>query len=415
MKPVFKRLGLAFLLLVLVGAIFGGGYLLGLQQAPPAPAEDQIVLSTISDERLVQFTPLIQMFEIIKDRFYFELPSDAKLIEGAIEGMIDALPGEGAEYTYYWNPLMAKINRSMMAGGFAGIGVRITLENGQTVVVSTMPDGPAEKAGIKPGDILLAVDGENIEGVPWEIRSALLRGEAGSTSTITVYRIGEGHLDIEVTRGVIATPSVQTRLLADGQIGYISLEIFGDTATDEVRVALSQFLKEDKVKALILDLRGNPGGHQHTGVQILSQFVPGGKPAAQVYDSSGQYYTMATYPGGLALEIPLVVLIDQGAASSSEMVAAALKDYGRAILIGDTTLGKGVGQTPISLPDGSTSMVVDHEFRSPRGIIIHGVGVQPDIRVPTSPAERQRGSDRALAKAIEVLLEQLNPEGSPNP
>ena len=410
MRRIVKRLSLILFVLFVVVGIFGGGYFLGTRQTEPA--EGQIVLSTIPDERLQKFAPLIQMFEVIKDRFYFDLPTDEEMIEGAIQGIIDTLPGEGAEYTYYFNPLRARINRSMMAGGFAGIGVRITIENGQTIIVSTMPDGPAKRAGLKAGDVLIAVDGESIEGVPWEIRSGLLRGETGSTTTLTIFRLGEGRLDIDVTRDFVPTPSVLTRILGDGQVGYISLEVFGDTATDEVREALRQLLNEDGVGAIILDLRGNPGGHQQAGLQILSQFVPGGKPAAQIYSSDGAYYTLATYPGGIAQDVPLVVLIDQGSASSSELVVAALKDYGRGILIGDTTLGKGVGQTPIPLPDSSLTMVVDHEFRSPKGIIVHGVGVQPDIRVPTSPAERQRGTDRALTRAVEVLLEQI---GSPAP
>lgn len=405
MKRIVKRLGLVLLVLVVLGSTSLAGYLLGTTQAKPV--EGQIVLSTISDEEWEKFVPLIQTFELIRDRFYFELPTDEELIEGAIQGMIDTLPGEGAQYTYYYNPLVAKINRSMMSGGFAGIGVRITSENGQAVISSTEPGGPAERAGIRAGDVIIAVDGESIEGLPWEIRSGLLRGEVGSTSTLTIFRIGAGRIDVEVTRDFVVTPSVRTRVLGDGHIGYISLEIFGDTAVEEVREALRQLLDEEGVEAIILDLRGNPGGNQQAGLQILSQFLPGGKPAAQIYSSDGAYYTLATFPGGIALDVPLVLLIDQGSASASEMVAAAFKDYERAIIIGDTSHGKGVGQTPISLPDGSLTMVVDHEFRSPMGTVIHEVGVQPDIRVPTSPAERQRGTDRALDRAIEVLLERL--------
>ncbi|OGC60080.1 hypothetical protein A2890_01195 [candidate division WWE3 bacterium RIFCSPLOWO2_01_FULL_53_14] len=405
MKRIVRRLGLVLFVLVVLGATSLAGYLLGTTQAKPV--EGQIVLSTISDEEWEKFVPLIQTFELIRDRFYFELPTDEELIEGAIQGMIDTLPGEGAQYTYYYNPLMAKINRSMMSGGFAGIGVRITSENGQAVISSIEPGGPAERAGIKAGDVIIAVDGESIEGLPWEIRSGLLRGEVGSTSTLTIFRIGAGRIDVEVTRDFVVTPSVRTRVLGDGHIGYISLEIFGDTATEEVREALRQLLDEEGVEAIILDLRGNPGGNQQAGLQILSQFLPGGKPAAQIYSSDGAYYTLATFPGGIALDVPLVLLIDQGSASASEMVAAAFKDYERATIIGDTSHGKGVGQTPISLPDGSLTMVVDHEFRSPMGTVIHEVGVQPDIRVPTSPAERQRGTDRALDRAIEVLLERL--------
>ncbi|OGC38595.1 hypothetical protein A2155_01055 [candidate division WWE3 bacterium RBG_16_52_45] len=413
MRRIFKHLGLFLLVLVVVSGVGGAGFFLGIRQVKPA--EGQYVLSNITNERLGEFAPLIQTFELIKSSFYFELPPDEKLIEGAIQGMIDALPGEGAKYTYYFNPQEAESSKSMMAGGFAGIGVQITFENGQTVVSATEKGGPAETAGIKAGDVLIAVDGQSIEGVPWEIQKGLLHGPAGSASTITVYRLGEGKLDIEVTRGYIATPEVQTRILGDGRIGYISLEVFGDTATDEVRAALNQFLNEDKVGAIILDLRGNPGGHMIAGQELLSQFIPGGMAAAQIYSSDGSYYTMATSPGGLALDVPLVVLVDQGSASASEFVAAALKDYGRAIIIGETTHGKGVGQTPVDLPDGSMTMVVGFEFRSPKGNVIHEIGVQPDIRVPTSPAERQRGTDRALDKAIEVLLEQLDSADSTAP
>lgn len=406
MRKRLRFLGLALLGLVIAGVSFGGGYSIGLRRVPQVK-EGQIVLSYIPDERLRMFAPVINAYEVIKQTFYFEVPPDETLSEGMIEGMIEKLPGTGAEFTYYYNPIAARIERAMMEGKFAGIGVRVTTENGQTIVAMVNPGGPAEKAGIKPGDIIVAVDGQNIEGIPMEIRSSLLRGEPGSKVLVTVFRIGTGQLDLEVTRENIATPAVYTRLLGDGRIGYIILEIFSQNAPNEMREALRKLLESDKVEALILDLRSNPGGDRNVAITITSQFLPGGKPATQIYGYDGSHTTYATEPGGLALNIPLVVLIDQGSASASEMLAAALKDYGRAVLIGDTTRGKGVGQSFTFLPDGSLIMVVNHEFRSPKGIVIHGVGVQPDIRIPTSPAERQRGVDRALDKAIEVLLEQI--------
>lgn len=385
---------------VILAAVFGGGYRIGQQSV--VPPEPETIIITPEDVGL--FAPLIESWKVIKETFYFELPSDQKLLEGAIEGMIKKLP---SEFTYYMNPIRAKVNRAEMAGEFAGIGVRLTSENGQTVVVSVEPNGPADKAGIKAGDVITAIDGENITGVSWDIRHSLFRGEPGTQVEITVYRIGEGDLTFTVTREIISTPTVRTRLLADGKIGYLSLEIFDNKSPGEVRDALRQLLEVNKVQGLIFDLRGNPGGGRSQAVSILSQFLPGGKAATQIIDQTGTYI-LATHPGGLATEIPLVVLIDEGSASASELVAAALKDHQRGTLIGTTTHGKGVGQTPQMLSDGSMIMVIDHEFRSPLGRTIHEVGVQPDIYVPTSPAQRARGQDAALEKGIEVLLDEIS-------
>lgn len=398
-RKIAKFLVIGLIVIVSATALFGGGYFTGQHSVVPVTPKTII----ITPEEVGFFTPLIESWKLIKETFYFDLPSDQKLLEGAIEGMIKKLP---SEFTYYFNPVRAKVNRAEMAGGFGGIGVRLTSENGQIVVISVEPGKPADKAGIKPGDVITAIDGENMVGVPWDVRHSLFRGEPGSKMVITVYRIGEGNLEFAVTRELIDTPSVQTRLLADGKIGYLSLEIFDNKSASEVRDALRQLLEVDKVEGIIFDLRGNPGGGRLQSISILSQFLPGGKAASQVIDQTGTY-TIATSPGGLATEIPLVVLIDEGSASASEMVAAALKDHQRGTLIGTTTHGKGVGQSPRTLSDGSMIMVVDHEFRSPLGKIVHEVGVQPDLYVPTSPFQRMRGQDAALEKGIEVLLEEI--------
>jgi carboxyl-terminal processing protease len=401
MKPrKWLRLVLFSLLsLGVVGGVFAGGFSAG-RSSVPQPVVD---VTAVSVEDLSIFAPFVQTWATVQSTYYFDLPTNEKLMEGAIKGMLKMLP---SDYDYYFPPRRAKIQAAMMSGQVSGIGVKITTENGQLVIISTEPGGPAEKAGIKAGDQIIAVDGEDISGLGWDEQAAAIRGEPGSKIIVSVYRLGEGNLEFEVTRETIVTPTVMTRILADGRVGYINLDLFANTSAGEVREAIKK-LRGAGVEALVFDLRGNPGGNLGSAVTILSQFLPGDTVVCRTYGSDGSVTALTTQPGGLATDLPLIVLIDSGSASASELSSAALKDYKRAVLIGVTTHGKGVGQMPQTLSDGSLLMIVSFEFRSPLGHVVQGVGVDPDIPIPTSPFDRQRGKDPALDKAIEVLLGKL--------
>jgi len=410
MKRIFRmvsrsRIVRSVLALVVLVSVFAAGVRTGQAYTPPIVTEQMV----IPPAKVELFNPLIEGYILLK-RFYYgsEFPSDAEILEAAFKGMVKAFPPELAEYIYYHNPTRAKVVNAEMSGEYAGIGVYLTTENANLVISALHPGGPAEKAGLKPGDIITAVDGVNVVGVSWDVRHSLFRGKPGSEVTISVFRTGEGNLEFKVKREIIETSAIRaTKTLANGRIGYIHLTIFSESAADELRKALEQLIEGDKVKGLILDLRGNPGGYQHIGVRVVSQFLDGGKVVTVIYSADGEQKLYSHY-GGIATKIPLVVLIDEGSASASELLAGALQDHGRAVLIGTTTHGKGVGQITKTLSDGSALAVVNHEFRTPLGRKVHGIGIQPDIFVPTNPAQRMRGQDLALDRAVEELLKKID-------
>lgn len=398
---------------VLVGSFFGV-YSFGRDSVViPEPPEPETIIVTPED--VGKFAALTEVYKLVKERFFFSLPPDEEMVGGAIKGMLETLDEEN---THYFDPKLAKFYQSESEGSFAGIGVNTTIANDQHVITFVMPNTPAEEAGVQAGDIVTHVDGKSVKGILSIEFISLVRGEEGTKVTLTVYRPGVGDLDIEITRGIIETKELYTQLLGEGRIGYMWLTGFSRDASDQVREALQQFIEKDKVGALILDLRGNPGGNLWTAITILSHFLPGQKIAVYYLSkdpTTGEVIEVpyATAPGGLATEIPLVVLIDHGSASASDLVVAALKDH-RDIrpvtLIGVTTLGKGVGQNSYPLSDGGRVSITSFEFLSPKKHKIHGVGVQPDegFFEPTTPYQRRRGQDPALDRAVEELLEQLD-------
>jgi carboxyl-terminal processing protease len=267
-----------------------------------------------------------------------------------------------------------------------------------------MPGSPAEQAGLQPGDKVIAIDGEDMTGIPGDLVIRRVLGPAGSTVQLTIAREGESKpLDFEIIRAHIVVPSVESKMLDNG-IGYIKLNTFGDNSTSELRAALKEILAQ-KPRGLVLDLRNNGGGYLTTAIEVVSEFIGEGVVMVEKF-GDGESKTYNAQRGGMATEIPLVVLVNKGTASASEIVAGAVQDYARGKLVGETTFGKGSVQiwTPLSNDQGAVRVTVAKWF-TPKERTIHEVGLTPDVVVELTEEDAKADRDPQLEKALEVLEE----------
>jgi carboxyl-terminal processing protease len=305
------------------------------------------------------------------------------------------------DYTAFIEPEVAAVSRSNMNGSFEGIGAVVRLNDAdQLEIVRPLEGQPAELAGLREGDVVLAVDGESIEGIGLYEAIALIRGPRGSAVVLTIWRPGGGDpFDVEIIRERIPLPTIESEML-EGDIGYIWLYEFNAQATTLLREAI-EGLQSEGAAGLILDLRDNPGGFLSQAVSVADEFLPDGvilyergRDLEEVFESTDE---------GLGEEIPLVVLINGGSASASEIVAGAIQDRGRAPLIGETSLGKGSVQQPRTLSDGSELRITIARWFTPDGRAIHGNGLEPDIVVPLTEEDYENDRDPQLERAIDYL------------
>lgn len=344
-----------------------------------------------------------EAWALVEANFLGELPTSRQLTYGAIRGALGLL---GDPYTIFIEPVVREAERERLAGRFGGIGANISRpEDGGEVILDPIPGYPAEQAGILPGDVLIAVDGVAVvvEMTVAEI-AELIKGETGATVVLTVIHEGTTDpVDVPIVRGDILLPSVSYRLLdQDPSIGYIQLSRFSGESENEVAEALEALLAEGAT-SLILDLRQNGGGLRDAAVDVADHFLDEGPVLFMESQNEGERVFNAT-DDTLAAEQPLVVLIDGGTASASEIVAGALRDRERAILIGNSkTFGKGSVQLVFDLSDGSSVHVTSARWYTPDHHLIDQQGLEPDLLVEVTQADIDNGRDTVLEQAIAYL------------
>ncbi|MCL5961360.1 MAG: S41 family peptidase [Chloroflexi bacterium] len=321
-----------------------------------------------------------------------------KMTYGAVKGMIEALDDP---YTSFATPQHAAINEADMKGSFDGIGVEVELRDNKLTVVSPLDESPGAKAGIKPGDVIAKVDDKKTADLSLLEAVSLIRGPRGSTVTLTIIREGESDpLIIQVVRAEIKSVRVRSRML-DGGIAYVKLNGFATPSAGDLSQAVKTLMQQ-KPKGLILDLRNNPGGLLYSAVDVASIFL---REGVVLHEESrdGSSTPFKVKKGAIAADVPMAVLINKGSASASEIVAGALQDSGRAVLIGENSFGKDTVQNVHELSDKSSLRITIARWRTPNKQEIHEVGLRPDIEVKYTVEDMQAGLDTQLDKAEEYL------------
>ncbi len=322
------------------------------------------------------------------------------LMEGALAGMVSAV---GDDYTSYLDPDELQQLNISLEGDYEGIGAFVDPTGEYLAIIAPIQGSPAEAAGLLPGDLVIAVDGEDMTGIDGNLVIRRVLGPAGSTVILTIQREGvEEPFDVEIVRAHIIIPSVEGRML-EGDIAYVQLFNFGDSTAADLRVILEDLLSQNP-RGLILDLRNNGGGFLHSAVDITSEFVPEGVALYEVYgDGTRDEYEVNGE--GIATDIPMVVLVNEGTASASEILAGAIQDYERGTLVGTVTFGKGSVQQVFDLGNGRGSVrITVARWLTPDERQIHGVGLTPDFEVVLTPEDFAAGLDPQLDMAIEILV-----------
>jgi carboxyl-terminal processing protease len=366
-----------------------------------APTPTPTARPTPADADEETFQLFWEVWDLVQRNFYGVLPDMQQVTYAAIRGMLGTL---GDDYTAFIEPQVAAIIAEDATGEFEGIGAFVGMdEEGKLELVGIFEGGPAEEAGLLEGDRVLEVDGISIVGAALYEAIGLIRGPADSEVTLLIEREEAGEpFEVTVTRARLEIAVIELEMRDDG-IGYVRLYDFSATASEKLEEALEELLVQEP-RGIVLDLRGNPGGFLDQAVEVSDLFLDDG---AILYErwSNGRERAFEADDGDVGEEIPLVVLVNGGSASASEIVAGALQDRERATLIGTPTFGKGSVQQPFTLSDGSELRVTIALWFTPDDQAIHGDGLVPDIEVEWPDEEDlEPGADPQLERAVEYLL-----------
>ncbi|MGC8874631.1 MAG: S41 family peptidase [Chloroflexia bacterium] len=378
----------------------------------PQPSVTQLAQGDVPEALREKFALFWQVWDLVEQHFYDPKAIDyQKMVYGAIQGMVGSL---GDPYTFFSTPQQTEIVRTQLQGEYEGIGAYIDQEEGWPVIQGPVSDDvPAARAGLRQGDIILEVDHVSTQGMPLEQVIARIKGPAGSRVTLTILRGDQPPFEVTLVRARIEVASVTWRMRPDG-LAYVRLSIFGGATAEELDNALETLLAAHP-KGLILDLRGNGGGYLTAAQEVLGRFLDRGTAAYQA-NRDGSLTPHPILRGRIrVLDLPMVVLVNGGSASASEIVAGALQDNGRAVLIGEQTFGKGLIQSNFDLPDGSSVRVTVARWLTPNGRQIQGQGLTPDLIVPLPPEDYEAGRDPQLDAAAAYLLQKPLPPSAATP
>lgn len=394
-----KRPLLITLFLIYSVILFAASYMMGASNWPLSQLG--LASSRVPPEAEEVFDPFWEVWNLVNSQ-YFDQPLEAEnLMEGAIEGMLARLDDPN---TRYLEPAVEESARDSMEGEIQGIGVLVEMVDEQITVVSPFEGSPAERAGIRPGDVLLEADGVDLVGMDLSEAASLIRGPAGTEVQLVILR-GEETIDFSVTRDVVEIPSVRGEMLEES-LAYVRLSRFGNRTPEELSDVLEDLLSQNP-RGMILDLRNNPGGGLDSSVEIADAFLEEGVVLIEEF-GTGRERVFRSSDSGMAEDIPLVVLINEGSASASEVLAGAIRDQERGVLVGSTTFGKGTVQTWHALSNGGGVRITTARWITPDGVWVNETGIMPDVVVPSPESPPADLSDDAqLQAAIEQLQEMI--------
>ena len=346
-----------------------------------------------------EFDRVAEVWEVLGSEHIDRQRFDAdQLSEGAIRGMLQSLDDP---YASFLNADQFGVESQDFKGFFEGIGAQVGMRDGRLTIIAPMPDSPAQQAGIRPGDVILSIDGETTLNVTLFEAVSKIRGEKGTTVELLVLHLNDADaVIILVKRGVIPLTSVSFTML-EGGVGHLRIFTFSNNTNDEVEAALKEF-GDSRGTALVIDLRNNPGGLLRSVVEVASQFLDDGLVLYEV-DAKGDRKDWKVKSGGKAREVPMAVLMNQFSASASEVLSGALIDHQRATVIGTTSFGKGSVNTLRPLSDGSGIYFTIARWYTPEGTLIEGDGITPDIVVQLPPDATE---DLQLKRALEILQQE---------
>ncbi len=421
-RPFSRALALAimvFLVVLLVAGAFTGGVAAeraGLFRSPEAVA---------SAPEVPAFKVFWEAWDLVKRHYVNQdAVDDTGLTYGAIRGMLDSLGDEG--HTRFLSPAELRAEEEALAGRFEGIGAHLTLRDGRPTILAPIPGSPAQQAGLRAGDVIVAVDGKEVADLRVDEIARLVRGPAGTQVTVSIIHPGDTAItNITVVRAKIDVPNVSWTMVPGTTVAHVLLSQFAERATQDLVKALAE-ARERGATAVILDLRNNPGGLRDEAIGVTSQFLTTGNVLVEV-DAQGERTEHPVRPGATAPTIPLVVLVNEGTASSAEITAGALQDHRRATVVGVPTAGTGTVLSIFNLSDGSAIFLGTRAWLTPNGREIWHRGITPDVTVtlppgalPVLPLEEERLTpeqlrDRQDAQLLRALAELTQPVPIPQP
>lgn len=370
-----------------------------LKKGQPTPSGDDgmttnyqtIKISVKKRDGLPKEGILQSIWQLLNDEYLYKdkLNPDEAAYRAA-EGMVQSL---GDPYTVFFRPATSKQFQTQIKGEVTGIGAQVEMKNGVLLIVSPIKGSPAEKAGLLPGDEIIAVDGQSLAGFSFTDAVDKVRGPKGSTVRLTIRRNG-AEFDVSVVRDTVKIPEIEISF--QGDIAVVKLHQFGMITDRDLRSLLVE-VQSHRPKGLILDLRNNPGGLLHASEVVLSNFLPKGSVFAVIADKNANKEEVTQNEPTILASVPMVVLVNKGSASASEIVAGALQDWKRARILGEQTFGKGTVQQVLQFTDGSSLKVTVAEWLTPKNRRIDGTGIEPDIKVPAGERDEQ------MLKALELL------------
>jgi len=407
MKDFLKYRAYIFSVLLVLGVVFYSGYYFGVEKQKEYSKLDSIINKTATSTEDIDFDSFWKAWSIIDEKFVstssttVSKTDSQSRVYGAIEGMVSSL---GDPYTVFFPPVESKSFEEEIRGNFGGVGMEVGVKDETLTVIAPLKDTPAFKAGIKAGDKILKIDDTVVTS---ELNTAeavqIIRGEVGTTVTLTLSREGISEpFEIKVVRGIINIPTIDTKV--KGDVFVISLYNFSAVSADAFRGALRSFVESGKYK-MIIDLRGNPGGYLEAAIDMASWFLPPGKVVVKEdfkNESDVQIFRSKGY-NIFNENLKMVILIDGGSASASEILAGALQEHGVATLVGMQSFGKGSVQELLPITEDTSLKVTIAKWLTPNGKSISDGGLTPDIVVKFDEEKFKNGVDVQLEKALEVL------------
>lgn len=371
-----------------------------------------MILSSASDKELLNYiSPLYETLYRINHNYYdIKNVNFNKLIDYAIDGMIKGL---GDDFSYYYPPSQMTEQQIEMEGQYGGLGIEVTYdsENKAVKVVSPMYGTPAWRAGLQPGDLIIGIDDQPVSEMEYMEAVNKMRGKPGTSVKLTIKR-GNEIIEVTIVREIIQIIPVKSGITEykNKKIGYVLLTKFNEPVLNELQKALRK-LYDNQIDALILDLRNNPGGLLDVAIHVANQFLDAGNVIVSVKDRDGKITERYISQGNNYPKVPMVVLINNGSASASEIVAAALKENKRAVLIGQKTFGKGSVQRGFPLSNGGTVFLTIAHYLTPSGKDIHKVGIEPNIKVEETQGSTNtsRKLDAKTYTLTEIEVDQNDP------